>query len=690
MLLVPHNKRIDINHNLLKVEYNKTLSEAGLVDLEKTRIDDIINIVNNMNFDNNASLLTDLTAKIITMCYDYNINYNSVQTLVRKLSGDISVVQRIYSDFGENAIVNSFEKIFRNNNVIINKNLLDDYVTELNNTLVLSDVSIKPKIQVGTSTWINLDTERGLVTRTREKNTKTNGKSTYEEYLLSMCPVRIVEYYDPTLPYNKQYKTTWINNEGNPVTLPKGKPSDIVRMLNTMGVPFSKNATHDAVNASILALKKENKNSKNQQMYVVERSSVGRGFYFDNGELVVENYELKETTPETIKEGLQTLIEYSNWFTDTEKEYIGTIFKWSLFAPFGYAYKQVGKFMPWLYLQGIGKTGKTEGYARMVGWMWYSPPNQHNFKFGQGSFDTKARIGYLLNNTTFPINLNECEDVFEDKASMHEFLKTCVEELIVRHTRGSDGKIFKGLCGAVCTSNGYYQDSSSGGTRRLIRINFTKNEMKTEEHVKLFHKKYGMIENNPLLKLQNVSHAFAHSMLDEPTILKNNWQETVDTWLKEIFELCQIDEPGWLKNWVVDVDDDILEEVDNEEETIRMYIQSCINKERKNVVVISEDGAYQNSINDVTDPREYVMNVLQSNQIVGLFLNKNNEVCITQSFLNKMKKSHVIDHGLKVSQFAQNFGWEYKQQWVNGKNRKVVYLSYDYFVEWVYSDQLYN
>ncbi|MGI6564866.1 hypothetical protein [Methanosphaera sp.] len=690
-MFVELTKRQDIGKNVLKPEF-KDLGELGYIEFEKTRIDTLVQIINKMNVEDNQDFKENLVKKVVSLCYEYNINYNSVTKLLAAVEVDITLAKPIYSNFGEYGIFHDFIQIYKNHDMVINRTILKQWVNEIKNTLVLSDVGVKPFTEIGKNTQIELDIHKGIVSKKTIKPHENKETTINEEYIFNVCPVRIVEYYDPDTPYIKEYEITFKSKEGAPITLPKMDINSITNILKNNGFTLMKNMAQDGLTASITALKRANNKSKNHKMYTVVKSALEQGFHWSEKQLLLENYELIQSTIDQVKLGLETFLEYATYFTDQEKEYLGTVFKWGLFAPFSYAYKQVGHWIEWIYLQGIGGTGKSIGYGNLVGYMWYSPPTQKNYQIGQGRVDSIPRLGAILSKTTFPICINECESIFEketDRRNMKEFMKSCIEDSIIREIQGSHARQYKGLASAICTSNGYFTDFSGGGTRRLVRITFTRKEIKTEEHKIEFQNKWKMGRaDSPLTNIQFVSHKFAQYMMDNPQLIHDNWQVTVDNFVEQIFKETGLEIPLWLQIWTNDDDNGIDSQIEDEETAIKEYIEQKINSARRQVTIVSTEGEYREPLDNIENPRDYVYSILKGNKVVGLSLNQDKEVRITQNFINGMYKKHVLDHPLGLKQFAENYGWVQKQARINGKQYKIVALSYDLFIEWIYGNRL--
>lgn len=687
-----NDKTVDISGSIVAPEFDDK-SSLGAIYFEKTRIKQLKDTLENILC--NSKLNERIIDKLCTMCYEYNINYRSVKELLIALGKNGNEHDLIYTNYVEYALTSTIYEIVENSGQ--SREFKKRYCTQLeqriNNILVLSDISIKPSVQITSNTDISLNKKECTVDLVRYKDAERK-MVTSVDTILNICPVKVVEYRDPENIEYREYEITFVSPDELPVTIPKTTLLHVHEWIKNIGASYNKNQTTNALNGSLQALKQASKNSKNHHEYIIEEKPLTCGFHYLNGKISCEDYIIKTVTPEQLKQGIQTLQEYATYFNSEEQDILGTVFKWGLYAPFIYCAKQVGQMIPWLYLQGKGSTGKSTGYARMVGYMWYSKVDD-NFTYSQGRADTKARLGAALGHSTFPICINESEYIFEQKNSMAEFLKACVEQTIIRETKGPDGRLYKGLSAAICTSNGFITDTSGGITRRLLRLNFNKKMVKTVEEKKHFNTKWMMgTEDSPLTNLMYISHTFAKMLMEQPELIKHDYQEVVDTLLFNIFNSAGMDMPEWLCGWQVDCDG--LEDMFNDEqEAVKEGFQRVINEKRRLITIKSEDDEYLklDSV-EMNDPREYVLEVLKTNMIEGLYLVKQEEVHITRHFIHNFFKREVLEHDMGVKEFSENFHWRrkkqgrYSQVLENKKGTASCFLYYDEFIEFVYGHQL--
>jgi len=121
------------------------------------------------------------------------------------------------------------------------------------------------------------------------------------------------------------------------------------------------------------------------------------GFYWQGNRIVAVNVLIQRPRKEELRETLQFLEELKRWFSP---DVLLTAVKWGMMSPFSFAYKQKGHgYIPWLYLYGGHKSGKTT-LGRIILAMW-----------GIGSENVKNRkdIRYItafysiLSYSTFPV-----------------------------------------------------------------------------------------------------------------------------------------------------------------------------------------------------------------------------------------------------------------------------------------------
>lgn len=690
--------RITVNDNISEVDVNDDEFNAiGEIDIPRSILLQLKTLFLE-DIDENIDVKQECYNRIVTLAYENNINFNSMIEFATLVEVDFEYAKNIYREYGEYHYVNDTYDILstQGHKKRYNYNYYVTFERKIINMFYLCDVTTHPRYQITKTQEIVLREDKGYIAKISKKGAKNAFLD--EEKLLLFYPIKIVEIRNPEFIDDVPlFEMSYIVEGELPVTLPPKTLKELEIFCNERALSLNRAATYTGLVGAIGALKIASKDDNKKKLYELRYKELCRGVHYINGELKLYDYELKNVSDEQLREGIQTLLDYSTWFNDTEKQFIGTCFKWGLFSPFMYAYKQAGRFAEWLYLQGTGGTGKSVGYGKMISHMWFDRPTE-KFEQSVGTAGTVAQLGAAVNIDTFPIIIQETENVFEADTKQcqanAQFLKVLVERTEVRHTQGQNSHYEFGYSGAICTSNGAFNDSSGGGNRRLIRMNFTRNEIKLGDHAERFNKVYHMQSSDCILnKLQYISHIFMKVMLDNPEYMGEDWKKITDDILQDIFNRVDCVLPSWLSGWVED-DEGLVETFEDVTQLVKDGFQKIINGARKNIQVMDEYGhkfnldKYDSELDGaVKDPMDYVEVVLKSNMIEGMYL-KNGEVHITQSILNRLYKDKVIEHRTTLKNFAQNYGWihDNKNRRLDGKQTKSIFLPYDNFINWCYSD----
>lgn len=84
------------------------------------------------------------------------------------------------------------------------------------------------------------------------------------------------------------------------------------------------------------------------------------------------------------------------------------------------------------------------------------------------------------------------------------------------------------------------------------------------------------------------------------------------------------------------------------------------------------------------------MDILKGNYVPGLYINYQDKVFITQTFLDDFVRKGYLEHKQQLHQFSQNYDWNYENKTVsvNSTKMKGCWKYYNDFIEWVYGDVL--
>lgn len=139
------------------------------------------------------------------------------------------------------------------------------------------------------------------------------------------------------------------------------------------------------------------------------------------------------------------------WFSysDEARARISTIVKWALVAPFSYVRKHLGIPADYVVLHGTSQTGKSVA-GQLTLSVWARNDAQQRKQFG--GFNTEARIGESLAESTYPVVVDEV-DLGDER--LHSILKNAWESLISRQplTATRQKQPRDALAGALLTTN---------------------------------------------------------------------------------------------------------------------------------------------------------------------------------------------------------------------------------------------
>ena len=141
----------------------------------------------------------------------------------------------------------------------------------------------------------------------------------------------------------------------------------------------------------------------------------------------------------------------TRWFSysDEARARIATILKWTVVAPFGYIRKHLRIPTDYVVLHGSSQTGKSVA-GQLALSVWARNDSQQRKPFG--GFNTEARIGEALAESTYPVVVDEM-DLSNDR--LHEILKNSWESLVSREplTASRQRQPRDALAGALLTTN---------------------------------------------------------------------------------------------------------------------------------------------------------------------------------------------------------------------------------------------
>ena len=650
------------------------LERIGVFKFTNNRLDELVNHFKIFTKNMEDETILRAARWIVTQLYLENFNYKEVEKFSKAIGLPSDFGEGVYSNYNENHSLYSFEKEVMDT-IPINdrkpKEYYSQYMREFSDIIVTASITDNISVQIDEDEYITIDIRDKCVRLDTQKRIKGKPTQRRGKLLLTLAPIRVVEYSTSVKNPKPLFKWSFEDSMGYRFTTEPQSLKETVDLLKERGYVVQTKNLPGTLNACLLSLKQ----TRDNRCYVKRPPLLCKGFHYIDGKIIVENYDLETPSDEEILEAIETLEEYKTWFIPEEYTYLSTTFKWGLFAPFSYAYKSKrnsSQFVKWLYLHGEGRVGKTNGYGKFVSHLWFDEP-QLGFENYMESFRTIPRFRNIISKNTFPILMNETAAALEKNGDLKEMFKNCVEGLTITKTLGDNAGEYQAYSPAICTSNGFITDDSGAISGRIISMVFSQ-KMSEAKHGKDIEFdatwKIGNV-TSPLNKLRAISHEFARIMMDHPEYLNLGYEKVTDNVLEKVYAKVGKSVPDWLKEWVSNEESYLLR-VSETKQDMAESIQMIINEQRLQ--------------NDNGNPIDYVKNVLGYRKIVGLYLKKDGYVYLTQKFLDNLYRRKLMENPQKLSQFAESYGWSYENKTTNfnGSRQKACRKPYDVFINEIY------
>ncbi|UTB33889.1 MAG: hypothetical protein NKF70_06790 [Methanobacterium sp. ERen5] len=364
-----------------------------------------------------------MTLKIAGMLRKNDINFESALKLWAHLQANIEILSNVYTYPEQNTTILSFEEILtENGELLFNKNFIKEIEKEVMNKLELPKHHGMIIRCMGTNRNMVIDPKRKQTFYEKIKYNQKGEEMQDETLVIDASLDKLTVFDSPISEEVRKFKAVFKTNLKNqPITVGPATLTEVYNFLLESGyIPstrFGKDITTMSLNTFV-------KNGLAEVKTEIESP----GFYFNDktNEILVVKYTLEDPTNDKLEKALKLLKEFIDWFPDQDK--IITVFKWGLISPFIYPMKQRGADVQWLYLYGRGGSGKTT-LGKMVLYLWGMP--DENSDIGGSGFNSEYRIGNRLQQSTFPIVVNEPGAIFEN-INTRDMLKTASQQKISR------------------------------------------------------------------------------------------------------------------------------------------------------------------------------------------------------------------------------------------------------------------
>jgi DNA polymerase III delta prime subunit len=427
---------------------------------------------------------------------------------------------------------------------------------------------------------------------------------------------------------------------------------DIITRLSAEGLFYNSRLSRDIMSAIIQGFIRKGKAE-------IKHEIESPGFFIVDDKLNAIKVERKDVSKEELKEALLLLNELAEvWFRHVIERF-AIVVKWGLVAPFGFVYKQKGRFMPWLYLYGSSLTGKTTlGKIGLSLWGL-----DISFEKTGSSIDTIPRLGYILSQSTFPVLINEPGSAIS-REEVVEVMKNAIETTLVRGKFEHNVYQEKPSLSPLIFASNKIVPRDDALLRRLLVLRFSYGERISPEKAKEFEEKV-----KPRLgELSVIGRWTTKELLENPKLLEMEWHELAIFLFQEMYKEAELEVPEWIK--LRPEDENIFEDI---KEAIKAFLLKEINKEYS--LNISRLGAVEVTL------EERVQKVLEDKLLPYAKL-QGDKVYFNSEFARELSKVIGDIGGLKS--IAELLGWNYQIVKL-GKTARVAGVPLEKFVDFLNS-----
>lgn len=676
-------------------------NDEGLNEIEKSKHDDTIESISDILLLDNISNYDEeiIFKSLISEFYQRNTNPNVLEYILKGVYENISTENSYKWNFFKTYLNDIYNQDVVSNNgfVDLEKQVLAKYFDEIEILEILNplrDILRKYEDKIDYKQF--LDSETYVCLNTKESSVQLYRLSAKAEInswvnVINAYPKNIVIHDNPIVGRN--FSITWENRYSNkPYVIEKKSISEMGSELKETGLVLNKQRLDDTLSAIINI-------SIIYELATIRTEIEEDGFYYNvNKETMTVNYNLHEPLKEEVSDALDIIEELSDYFGSSNRK-LATALKWGLVSAFSFARKQIGaEFLPYLFLYGKAGSGKTT-IGKIVLYLWSYPSIDNNLE--GSSFNTEFRIGEQLMQSSLPLLVNEPAGALKKK-NIVEMLKSCVQSMISRSRQQGNKFIKKPAYAPVVFTANHQLPSDDGLVRRFVPIAFTHNEKKDKSSQKDFNKKFNL--DNPrkslLMKLHGLSNYSAHLVCENPDLLKKDWDELGDYFIRKSYEFVGRKAPDWILQYELSNSQEDKEYQEIEE--IRSFFLNLINDkfnkkiqlkvyEEEAMHMYSEkklDEYYATDLAGSGDFDKRVFSVINQHLIPFMTFNQKQNGILYVNFnsllIKELFDNLEISSASNLRSVAELLGWNYGFVSVNNEKGNRMYVEYDTFLEFLY------
>lgn len=667
---------------------NKNSPQNGVIDRELSE-SDIDHVVTLLKPFYRESYRNDIIFSLSGFMKKEGIKEDNARILIERLSSDdtdgvearLNVLHHTYNNTLPDTDLKGASGLYESIEKQADIDMLKTIKREIN------DIIEKPihygmlTARIGTNELFIANQENKKTVHVKEKYTGDKIIAT-EKTVIEAYPDTVTIYDSPLEDEPRKFEITWItNNSPRPIKTGPDLLEDIKNDLIESGHVINNRMINDCLPAIM--------NKMIREQYATIKTDIETpGFFYspEKKNILTVKYDTFEPPNDELRQALKVLDDLKESFKGHETK-IATIFKWGLISPFIYSMKQLGTWVPWLYLYGKAKSGKST-LGQMILYMWDVPTADNDLTGGM--FDTVARVGNRISQSTFPIVVNEPAGAF-NRISVTEMIKGAIERPTGRGRY--EGRRFRNIpayAPVIFTANLFVPDDDAL-VRRFIIQHFTHSERKGEKEIEAFEEEW-QTKNHKRCKfnlLKPITQFIIQEITSNPELIELEWKDLCDTLITRAYFEAGLHPDDWIYHWSKSETMDDLDEEHREE--VRIFLLECINRAYGRVQIIDElDGKpknldnYTTKLKETKQFKEKVWSVLNERLIPWMIPIQEKDksyVCLTSGFKREVHRELKVCQPLKG--IAELMGWKYQTVRLD-KPTKVVKISLKKFMNFLY------
>jgi hypothetical protein len=511
-------------------------------------------------------------------------------------------------------------------------------------------------------------------------STKFNSKGvvTTVDPFIGGYPITVGVQQSPLNDGRLKYFLEIVTQNGQyPINIKPGSISSIYGELKESGLILKSYNAEDRLTQLIYGLNKED--------YVTEKFGIDKpGFFQYNNTIIPVNF-VCETPPssDSVNEALNILEEFGSWFKasddgsiEDQRDKVATVIKLSLTLPFNYVRKQMGlsEFIkpPMAY----GKPGSSKTTLFLLPAYLFGL-NLDEYERAGSNVRTEPRFAELIGTGTFPIMVDECQNVFMDKGLV-EMNKTGLRRLNVRNKLTKHGtKIEEPAYATFLYISNFNPIANS----------LEENEFKDGTLQTNFDNIWKMREpRSPLKNLISLGRFAAYQIIQNPDLLHLDPTDLGDKLISMIYEFAERPIIPWMEDWADD--EGIHDYHQKEEDLILEFIhKSVMDAYSRKTQLIDDEGRHKTMFDnhDVKKKdtfQEIYFDVANGRFLPWFFLKEDeygHNFFIKPGFAEELGR--YKDLKLSLKSISQKFGWNYGNFRDDGKQQKMIKISHKQFYD---------